>query len=114
MRISDWSSDVCSTDLKWPESAQNQRCRGRVSAPLATLRRGPAPGAMRLGRSGRAEIGPPALGPLDPGAPALAFALMAAVSSLRGWGEGWGVVCGAGVSARVDLEGGLGMKKKKK
>src|SRR3546814_3278460 len=39
MRISDWSSDVCSSDLFRPAYARHRRCRGAASARPRLARR---------------------------------------------------------------------------
>src|SRR3546814_12516307 len=35
MRISDWSSDVCSSDLPWSAQTPDNRCRARSTNPRA-------------------------------------------------------------------------------
>src|SRR3546814_15391539 len=46
MRISDWSSDVCSSDLALPRAARDARRSGRVAHPRPPLY------AVDLGRDG--------------------------------------------------------------
>src|SRR3546814_8849756 len=62
MRISDWSSDVCSSDLAPVEGAGCRRCRGAPTplSPPISVRRAISPPPARTGRAATAS-GDPAL-----------------------------------------------------
>src|SRR3546814_13592463 len=104
MRISDWSSDVCSSDLA-ARHGFVRACRGRLSgdAPVAQGPSDaiPAPG-LRGGR--RAELRPDCGGEERD----------AGEAGRRGAGDRKSVGEGKGVSVRVDLSGGRRIKKKKR
>src|SRR3546814_4392125 len=54
MRISDWSSDVCSSDLPQVEAARVQRSQAQVNLDRTTVR---SPSAGRIAQSDRLQVG---------------------------------------------------------
>src|SRR3546814_13006917 len=88
MRISDWSSDVCSSDLPWSSHASSSRAMvGRACAPA---------------RAGQRQVGERTL----------AVTAVAAVEQHWGAPDRKSVVEGKSVSVRVDLGGRRNIKKK--
>src|SRR3546814_16213850 len=101
MRISDWSSDVCSSDLELHSTSPNgvqgslARLRARRGHVVATVR------GERIGSFGCVRRGTPRAAPLKGGV------------VLRSSRDRKSVVEGKSVSVRVDLGGRSIIKKKK-
>src|SRR3546814_15847917 len=104
MRISDWSSDVCSSDLG--------RVRLRHAAPLLDTTHRPRPQPRRPEVQRRVAPGA-LLGSAHGGAGLDHAALRQAVRPGRGTGDRKSVVWGKRVSVRVDHGGPRIIKKKK-
>src|SRR3546814_11541827 len=99
MRISDWSSDVCSSDLKGPARAGPCRgARGRIGAPFPS-----SPKVSAMPFQPRVAILIPAADYGEHWRPALA----------RKTADRKSVVVGKSVSVRVDLGGRRIITKKK-
>src|SRR3546814_20453728 len=102
MRISDWSSDVCSSDLLSPTSLRRRGVDGRPPLPRSR------PLATRQARPGRAE--PPSRPPTTTERWACATPGRAALLRL----DRKSVVEGNSGEVRVDLGGRRSIKKKTK
>src|SRR3546814_13350489 len=109
MRISDWSSDVCSSDLRLqPDARPDRAAEGRPAPGAGGARRAPGEraGGARRGRAGEPHEGRIRRHPL-------ARAAHAAHPDPGLGLERKSAVWGTSVSVRVDLGGRRIIKKKK-
>src|SRR3546814_11682182 len=126
MRISDWSSDVCSSDLRRPRAAPRRGRRPRQRAALRPGAAGLIPPEWRRNGAVRRPVFRPALHKQGRRTTEDAMALrhdpqrVSAAEFIRGF-AGWrlqadrkSVVSGKSGSVRVDLGGRRIIKKKRK
>src|SRR3546814_20175626 len=117
MRISDWSSDVCSSDLDQLQGARAQSRQDALAAGRGQARGGG--GDRRLEEAGtRRKAGSPAVGrgyfPACGRGDSARPCVTAAATSAQQTTDRKSVVSGKSVSVRVDLGGSRIIKKTKK